>query len=92
LDELRTDLKNLLPGEEINVYPVHRWGVPWTCKLTTAAAADMALQLAERHVGRAVWRMALSVGQSKQVLLKCVCRGHRSAVKRLYSATRSVRE
>ena len=68
LDELRTDLKNLLPGEDINVYPVHD-GVFLDGKLTTAAAADMALQLAERHVPGGVAN-GLSVGQSQQVLLE----------------------
>ena len=66
LDELRTDLKNLLPGEDINVYAVHD-GVFLDGKLTTAAAADMALQLAERHVPGGVAN-GLSVGQSQQVL------------------------
>ncbi|WP_373004967.1 type II and III secretion system protein family protein [Hyphomonas sp.] len=82
LDELRTDLKNLLPGEDINVYPVHD-GVFLDGKLTTAAAADMALQLAERHVPGGVAN-GLSVGQSQQVLLEVrFVEASRSAVKEI---------
>ncbi|MEH6696068.1 MAG: type II and III secretion system protein family protein [Hyphomonas sp.] len=82
LDELRTDLKNLLPGEDINVYPVHD-GVFLDGKLTTAAAADMALQLAERHVPGGVAN-GLSVGQSQQVLLEVrFVEASRTAVKEI---------
>ncbi|MEQ9435990.1 type II and III secretion system protein family protein [Hyphomonas sp.] len=82
LDELRTDLKNLLPGEDINVYAVHD-GVFLDGKLTTAAAAEMALQLAERHVPGGVAN-GLSVGQSQQVLLEVrFIEASRSAVKEI---------
>ncbi|KCZ93956.1 type II and III secretion system protein family protein [Hyphomonas johnsonii] len=82
LDELRTDLKNLLPGEEINVYPVHD-GVFLDGKMTTAGAVDMALQLAERHVPGGVAN-GLSVGQSQQVLLEVrFLEASRSAVKEI---------
>ncbi|MEQ8298973.1 MAG: type II and III secretion system protein family protein [Hyphomonas sp.] len=82
LDELRTDLKNLLPGEDINVYAVHD-GVFLDGKLTTAAAADMALQLAERHVPGGVAN-GMSVGQNQQVLLEVrFVEASRSAVKEI---------
>lgn len=68
LDELRGDLRRLLPGELIDVYAVHD-GVYLDGKVTTAAAADMALQLAERHVPGGVAN-GLSVGQSQQVMLE----------------------
>ncbi len=68
LAELRADLKNLLPGESITVHPVHD-GVFLDGKLTTAAAAEMAIQLAERHVPGGVAN-GLSVGQSQQVMLE----------------------
>ncbi|MFN4185323.1 MAG: type II and III secretion system protein family protein [Hyphomonas sp.] len=68
LDELRGDLQRLLPGELIDVYAVHD-GVYLDGKVTTAAAADMALQLAERHVPGGVAN-GLSVGQSQQVMLE----------------------
>jgi pilus assembly protein CpaC len=68
LDELRGDLRRLLPGELIEVYAVHD-GVYLDGKVTTAAAAEMALQLAERHVPGGVAN-GLSVGQSQQVLLE----------------------
>lgn len=68
LDELRGDLRRLLPGELIDVYAVHD-GVYLDGKVTTAAAAEMALQLAERHVPGGVAN-GLSVGQSQQVLLE----------------------
>ncbi|ABI77706.1 type II/III secretion system protein [Hyphomonas neptunium ATCC 15444] len=68
LDELRGDLGRLLPGEIIDVYAVHD-GVYLDGKVTTAAAADMALQLAERHVPGGVAN-GLSVGQSQQVMLE----------------------
>lgn len=68
LDELRGDLRRLLPGEVIDVYAVHD-GVYLDGKVTTAAAAEMALQLAERHVPGGVAN-GLSVGQSQQVLLE----------------------
>lgn len=68
LEELRSDLKRLLPGEPIDVYPVHD-GVFLDGRVTTAAAAEMALQLAERHVPGGVAN-GLSVGQSQQVMLE----------------------
>lgn len=68
LEELRGDLKRLLPGEPIDVYPVHD-GVFLDGRVTTAAAAEMALQLAERHVPGGVAN-GLSVGQSQQVMLE----------------------
>ncbi|MCB9963200.1 MAG: type II and III secretion system protein family protein [Hyphomonas sp.] len=68
LDDLRTDISNLLPGEDIQVYPVHD-GVFLDGKTTTAAAADMALQVAERYVPGGVAN-GLTIGQSQQVLLE----------------------
>ena len=68
LDELRSDLRRLLPGEIIDVYAVHD-GVYLDGKVTTAAAAEMALQWAERHVPGGVAN-GLSVGQSQQVMLE----------------------
>ena len=82
LDELRSDLGNLLPGEEISVYPVHD-GVFLDGKLTTAAAAEMAVQLAERYVPGGVAN-GLSVGQSQQVLLEVrFLEASRTAVKEI---------
>lgn len=82
LDELRTDLDTLLPGEDIQVYPVHD-GVFLDGKLTTAAAADMALQVAERYVPGGVAN-GLSVGQSQQVLLEVrFIEASRNAVKEI---------
>lgn len=82
LDELRTDLGNLLPGERIEVYPVHD-GVFLDGKLTTAAAAEMAVQVAERYVPGGVAN-GLSVGQSQQVLLEVrFLEASRSAVKEI---------
>ncbi|MBB41740.1 MULTISPECIES: type II and III secretion system protein family protein [Hyphomonas] len=82
LDELRTDLSNLLPGEDIQVYPVHD-GIFLDGKLTTAAAADMALQVAERYVPGGVAN-GLSIGQSQQVLLEVrFLEASRSAVKEI---------
>ncbi|MAN46003.1 MAG: type II and III secretion system protein family protein [Alphaproteobacteria bacterium] len=82
LDELRSDLGNLLPGEDISVYPVHD-GVFLDGKLTTAAAAEMAVQLAERYVPGGVAN-GLSVGQSQQVLLEVrFLEASRTAVKEI---------
>ena len=82
LDELRADLANLLPGEEIQVYPVHD-GVFLDGKLTTAAAAEMAIQVAERYVPGGVAN-GLSIGQSQQVLLEVrFLEASRSAVKEI---------
>ncbi len=82
LDELRADLGNLLPGERIEVYPVHD-GVFLDGKLTTAAAAEMAVQVAERYVPGGVAN-GLSVGQSQQVLLEVrFLEASRSAVKEI---------
>ncbi len=68
LDALRDDLNNLLPGEDITVYPVHD-GIFIDGELTTAAAAEMAMQLAERHVPGGVAN-GLMVGNSQQVMLE----------------------
>ncbi|MFN7056748.1 type II and III secretion system protein family protein [Hyphomonas sp.] len=68
LEDLRADLGRLLPGESIDVWPVHD-GVFLDGRVTTAAAAEMALQLAERHVPGGVAN-GLTVGQSQQVLLE----------------------
>ncbi|MAB11431.1 type II and III secretion system protein family protein [Hyphomonas sp.] len=82
LDELRTDLSNLLPGEDIQVYPVHD-GIFLDGKLTTAAAAEMALQVAERYVPGGVAN-GLSIGQSQQVLLEVrFLEASRNAVKEI---------
>lgn len=82
LAELRADLKNLLPGESITVHPVHD-GVFLDGKLTTAAAAEMAIQLAERHVPGGVAN-GLSVGQSQQVMLEVrFIEASRNAVKEI---------
>lgn len=82
LEELRADMKRLLPGEPIDVYPVHD-GVFLDGRVTTAAAADMALQLAERHVPGGVAN-GLTVGQSQQVLLEVrFLEASRSAVREI---------
>jgi pilus assembly protein CpaC len=82
LEDLRTDLKNLLPGEDISVHAVHD-GVFIDGKVTTAAAAAMAMQLAERHVPGGVAN-GISVGQSQQVLLEVrFLEASRSAVKEI---------
>ncbi len=82
LDELRADLANLLPGEDIQVYPVHD-GVFLDGRITTAAAVDMAMQVAERYVPGGVAN-GLSVGQSQQVLLEVrFLEASRSAIKEI---------
>jgi pilus assembly protein CpaC len=82
LDELRTDFSNLLPGEDIQVYPVHD-GIFLDGKVTTAAAAEMALQVAERYVPGGVAN-GLSIGQSQQVLLEVrFLEASRNAVKEI---------
>jgi len=82
LDELRADFSNLLPGEDIQVYPVHD-GIFLDGKVTTAAAAEMALQVAERYVPGGVAN-GLSIGQSQQVLLEVrFLEASRSAVKEI---------
>lgn len=68
LDALRRDLDNLLPGEDITIYPVHD-GVFLDGRVTTAAAADMALQVAERHVPGGVAN-GLTIRESQQVMLE----------------------
>lgn len=68
LDGLRQDLGRLLPGEDIAVYPVHD-GVFLDGRVTTAAAADMALKVAERHVPGGVAN-GLTIEESQQVLLE----------------------
>lgn len=68
LDSLRRDLDRLLPGEEITVYPVHD-GVFLDGRVTTVAAADMALKVAERHVPGGV-ADGLTIRESMQVMLE----------------------
>lgn len=68
LEALRADLARVLPGEDITVYPVHD-GVLLDGRVTTAAAADMALKIAGRHVPDGV-ASALEIRQSQQVLLE----------------------
>lgn len=68
LEALRRDLEMLLPGEPIIVYPVHD-GVFLDGRVTTAAAADMALQVAERHIPGGVAN-GLTIRESQQVLLE----------------------
>ena len=68
LDSLRSDLDRLLPGEDIVVYPVHD-GIFLDGRVTTAAAADMALQVAERHVPGGVAN-GLTTVESQQVMLE----------------------
>ncbi len=68
LDALRSDLANLLPGEDLDVFAVHD-GIFIDGKTTTAEAADLAMQLAERHVPGGV-ASGLSVGSSQQVMLE----------------------
>ncbi len=68
LEALRADLKRLLPGEPIEVHPIHE-GVFLGGRVTTAAAAEMALQVAERYVPGGVAN-GLSVGQTQQVMLE----------------------
>ncbi len=68
LDALRADLASMLPGEAIDVYAVHD-GVFLDGRVTTASAAEMALQVAERHVPGGVAN-GLSIGQSQQVMLE----------------------
>ncbi len=82
LESLRRDLENLLPGEAVTVHAVHD-GVFLDGKVTTAAAAEMALQLAERHMPGGVAN-GISVGQSQQVLLEVrFLEASRSAVKEI---------
>lgn len=82
LEELRADLDRLLPGEPIDVYPVHD-GVFLDGRVTTAAAAEMALQVAERYVPGGVAN-GLSVGQSQQVMLEVrFLEASRSAVREI---------
>ncbi|MEM6947345.1 MAG: type II and III secretion system protein family protein [Pseudomonadota bacterium] len=68
LDALRRDLDNLLPGEDIAIYPVHD-GIFIDGRVTTAAAADMILQVAERHVPGGV-ASGLTIRESQQVMLE----------------------
>jgi pilus assembly protein CpaC len=68
LDGLRRDLDNMLPGEEITIYPVHD-GIFLDGRVTTAAAADMILQVAERHVPGGVAN-GLTIRESQQVMLE----------------------
>lgn len=82
LEELRADLKRLLPGEPIDVWPVHD-GVFLDGRVTTAGAAEMALQVAERYVPGGVAN-GLSVGQSQQVMLEVrFLEASRSAVREI---------
>ncbi len=68
LDALRADLASLLPGEDIDVYPILD-GVFIDGRATTASAADLAVQLAERHVPGGVAN-GLTISESQQVLLE----------------------
>ena len=68
LDSLRRDLDRLLPGEDITVYPVHD-GVFLDGRVTTVAAADMALKVADRHVPGGV-ADGLTIRESMQVMLE----------------------
>lgn len=68
LDALRRDLDRLLPGEEITIYPVHD-GIFLDGRVTTAAAADMILQVAERHMPGGVAN-GLTIRESQQVMLE----------------------
>jgi len=82
LEELRADLNRLLPGEPIDVYPVHD-GVFLDGRVTTAAAAEKALQVAEQYVPGSVVN-GLSVGQSQQVMLEVrFLEASRSAVREI---------
>ncbi|MBA3069984.1 MAG: type II and III secretion system protein family protein [Hyphomonas sp.] len=82
LEELRQDIRRLLPGEPIEVYPVHD-GVFLDGRVTTAGAAEMALQVAERYVPGGVAN-GLTVGQSQQVLLEVrFLEASRSAVREI---------
>jgi pilus assembly protein CpaC len=68
LQALRADLDRILPGEDITAYPVFD-GVMLDGNVTTIAAADMALKIAERHVPGGVAN-ALEIRQSQQVMLE----------------------
>lgn len=68
LEALRADLERILPGEAITAYPVFD-GVMLDGNVTTIAAADMALKIAERHVPGGVAN-ALEIRQSQQVMLE----------------------
>jgi len=68
LDALRKDLNTLLPGENLEVLPVHD-GVFIAGEITTAGAAATAVELAERHVPDGVAN-GLAVQQAQQVLLE----------------------
>lgn len=82
IEDLRADLKRLLPGEPIDVYPVQD-GVFLDGRVTTAAAAGMAVQVAERYVPGGVAN-GLTVGQSQQVLLEVrFLEASRSAVREI---------
>lgn len=82
IEDLRNDLKRLLPGEAIDVYPVQD-GVFLDGRVTTAAAAEMAVQVADRYVPGGVAN-GLTVGQSQQVLLEVrFLEASRSAVREI---------
>ncbi|MEM6899793.1 MAG: type II and III secretion system protein family protein [Pseudomonadota bacterium] len=68
LDALRKDLTTLLPGERLDVLPVHD-GVYIAGEITTAGAAATAMELAERYVPDGVAN-GLTVQQAQQVLLE----------------------
>ncbi|MEM7663193.1 MAG: type II and III secretion system protein family protein [Pseudomonadota bacterium] len=68
LDALRKDLNTLLPGENLDVLPVHD-GVYIAGEITTAGAAATAVELAERYVPDGVAN-GLTVQQAQQVLLE----------------------
>lgn len=68
LDALRRDIDRLLPGEDVSIYPVHD-GIFIDGRVTTLAAADMIMQVAERHVPGGVAN-GLTVRESQQVMLE----------------------
>lgn len=68
LDALRRDIDRLLPGEDVTVYPVHD-GIFIDGRVTTLAAADMIMTVAERHMPGGVAN-GLTVRESQQVMLE----------------------
>lgn len=68
LDALRSDLDRLLPGENIEIHPVHD-GIFVKGEISSADAASTAIRLAERYVPNGVAN-GLTVDQSQQVMLE----------------------
>lgn len=68
LDALRRDLDRLLPGEAIDIYPVHD-GIFIDGRVTTIAAAELVMKIAETHVPGGV-ASGLTVRESQQVMLE----------------------